>query len=102
MERGEFVAIMGESKRKTTLLNLLAALDKPTGGQAVVKWKNLGELKEKDCRIPPRKLRFRVPGLQLLDTFPATTSAALVLEGKIREIAFGQSDCEKLSITRSQ
>ena len=65
VERGEFVAIMGESgSGKTTLLNLLAALDKPTGGQVRLNGKNLGELKEKDCRIPPRKFRFCVPGLQ--------------------------------------
>lgn len=66
VERGEFVAIMGESgSGKTTLLNLLAALDKPTGGQVRLNGKNLGELnREGDCRIPPRKLRFRVPGLQ--------------------------------------
>ena len=58
VERGEFVAIMGESgSGKTTLLNLLAALDKPTGGQVRLNGKNLGELKgEGDCRIPPRKI----------------------------------------------
>ena len=54
VERGEFVAIMGESgSGKTTLLNLLAALDKPTGGQVRLNGKNLGELKETSiCSIP--------------------------------------------------
>lgn len=66
VERGEFVAIMGESgSGKTTLLNLLAALDKPTGGQVRLIWKESRRIKgEGDCRIPPRKFRFRVPGLQ--------------------------------------
>lgn len=33
IEKGEYVAIMGESgSGKTTLLNILAALDRPTGG----------------------------------------------------------------------
>ena len=49
VERGEYVAIMGESgSGKTTLLNILAALDKPTEGKVYLKERDLGKLKEKE------------------------------------------------------
>ena len=76
VERGEFVAIMGESgSGKTTLLNLLAALDKPTGGQVRLNGKNLGELKEKEIAGFRREnLGFVFQDFNLLDTFPCVTT----------------------------
>ena len=49
VEKGEYVAIMGESgPGKTTLLNILAALDRPTGGKVYLKGRDLGTVKEKE------------------------------------------------------
>ena len=47
VEKGEWVAIMGESgSGKTTLLNMVAALDRPTGGAVLLDGKNLAQIKE--------------------------------------------------------
>lgn len=52
VEKGEYVAIMGESgSGKTTLLNILAALDKATGGQVLLNGKSLSSIREKELAM---------------------------------------------------
>ena len=49
VEKGEYVAIMGESgSGKTTLLNILASLDKPSSGQVLLNGRNIVDIKEKE------------------------------------------------------
>ena len=49
VEKGEYVAIMGESgSGKTTLLNILASLDKPTNGEILLNGKNTVQIKDKE------------------------------------------------------
>ena len=71
VERGEYVAIMGESgSGKTTLLNILAALDKPTEGKVYLKDRDLGKLKEKEIATFRRQnLGFVFQDFNLLDNF---------------------------------
>ena len=70
VERGEYVAIMGESgSGKTTLLNILAALDKTTEGKVYLKDRDLGKLKEKEIATFRRQnLGFVFQDFNLLDT----------------------------------
>ena len=106
VERGEFVAIMGESgSGKTTLLNLLAALDKPTGGQVRLNGKNLSELKEKEIAGFRREnLGFVFQDFNLLDTFSLRDNIylPLVLEGKKYEEMSLRAEpmAKKLGITQ--
>ena len=71
VERGEYVAIMGESgSGKTTLLNILAALDKPTSGEVLLQGKNLAQVRERDLAAFRRDhLGFVFQDFNLLDTF---------------------------------
>lgn len=86
VERGEYVAIMGESgSGKTTLLNILAALDKPTDGKVYLKDRDLGKLKEKEIATFRRQnLGFVFQDFNLLDTFSLKDNIflPLVLSGK--------------------
>lgn len=86
VERGEYVAIMGESgSGKTTLLNILAALDKPTEGKVYLKDRDLGKLKEKEIATFRRQnLGFVFQDFNLLDTFSLKYNIflPLVLSGK--------------------
>ena len=86
VERGEYVAIMGESgSGKTTLLNILAALDKPTEGKVYLIDRDLGKLKEKEIATFRRQnLGFVFQDFNLLDTFSLKDNIflPLVLSGK--------------------
>ena len=86
VEKGEYVAIMGESgSGKTTLLNILAALDRPTGGSVLLDGRNLSDIRESDMAAFRRdELGFVFQDFNLLDTFPVEDNIylPLVLAGK--------------------
>ena len=71
VEKGEYVAIMGESgSGKTTLLNILAALDKPTSGEVLLNDQNIVDIRDKDISAFRRNhLGFVFQDFNLLDTF---------------------------------
>jgi putative ABC transport system ATP-binding protein len=86
VEKGEYVAIMGESgSGKTTLLNILAALDKPTSGQVMLDGRNLSAIREQEIAAFRRdNLGFVFQDFNLLDTFSLKDNIflPLVLTGK--------------------
>ena len=81
VEKGEFVAIMGESgSGKTTLLNILATLDKPTSGDVLLDGKSLGHLSDKEISTFRRKnLGFVFQDFNLLDTLTLEENIGLAL-----------------------
>lgn len=86
VEKGEYVAIMGESgSGKTTLLNILATLDKPTSGEVLLNGKSIVSIKEKElARFRRDNLGFVFQDFNLLDTFSIQDNIflPLVLAGK--------------------
>ena len=99
VEKGEYVAIMGESgSGKTTLLNILAALDRPTAGKVLLEGKELSTIRESDMATFRREnLGFVFQEFNLLDTFSIRDNILLPLvlngakpaelEGKLQPIA---------------
>lgn len=86
VEKGEYVAIMGESgSGKTTLLNILAALDSPTSGRVILDSMDLSTVKESQMAAFRRdNLGFVFQEFNLLDTFSAEDNILLplVLKGE--------------------
>lgn len=86
VEKGEYVAIMGESgSGKTTMLNILASLDKPTDGEVLLNGKNLTAIREKELSAFRRdNLGFVFQDFNLLDNFSLKDNILLplVLQGK--------------------
>lgn len=89
VEKGEYVAIMGESgSGKTTLLNILAALDKPTAGCVLLEGQDLASVKESAMAAFRRDhLGFVFQEFNLLDTFSLEDNIflPLVLAGRTYE-----------------
>lgn len=89
VEKGEYVAIMGESgSGKTTLLNILASLDKPTSGEVLLQGDNIVAMKESEITAFRRdNLGFVFQDFNLLDTFSLKDNIflPLVLSGKSYE-----------------
>ena len=71
VERGEFIAIMGESgSGKTTLLNIIATIDKATAGNVFLENKDINILQENQLASFRReKLGFVFQDFNLLDNF---------------------------------
>jgi len=86
VEKGEYIAIMGESgSGKTTLLNILAALDKSTEGTVLLEGTSLSDIKEsKIAEFRRDNLGFVFQDFNLLDTFSLEDNIylPLVLAGK--------------------
>ena len=86
VEKGEYVAIMGESgSGKTTLLNILAALDKATSGTIILDGMNLSTIKDSAMAMFRRdNLGYVFQEFNLLDTFTIEDNIylPLVLAGK--------------------
>ena len=81
VEKGEFVAIMGESgSGKTTLLNILASLDTPTVGKVLVGGKDYSTLKDDERAIFRRtNIGFIFQDFNLLDNFTIEDNIRLPL-----------------------
>lgn len=84
VEKGEYLAIMGESgSGKTTLLNIVASLDQPTGGQVLLEGKDIGKIRERDLAEFRRKnLGFVFQDFNLGDAefFPSQQNAACTFQ----------------------
>ncbi len=85
VDKGEYVAVMGESgSGKTTLLNLLASLDKPTEGEILLDGQSFAKIKSSElCAFRRDNLGFVFQDFNLLDTFSVRDNIflPLVLQG---------------------
>jgi lipoprotein-releasing system ATP-binding protein len=95
LERGDLVAIMGVSGvGKTTLLNLLGALDRPTSGRIWLDGQDLGTLSEAGLSaLRNAKIGFVFQFFHLLPEFTAAENVAfpLLIRGAGKREAFARA-----------
>ncbi|WP_030037624.1 ABC transporter ATP-binding protein [Streptomyces resistomycificus] len=79
---GEAVAVMGPSGcGKSTFLNMIAGLDRPTGGTVVVHGENVGELNEKGLALyRRRRIGMIFQFFNLVDDLSALDNVALAAQ----------------------
>ena len=78
----EWLAIQGPTGHgKTTLLQLLGGLDRPTSGTILLDGKNLGELTDAEiARVRATSIGFIFQTFNLIPTLPAAVNVELALE----------------------
>lgn len=81
VDENEFIAIMGESESgKTTLLNILATLEKPTNGSVILNGEEITKIKEsKLAEFRLKNLGFVFQDFNLLDTLSVKDNIFLPL-----------------------
>ncbi len=101
VEPGEFVAIMGESgSGKSTMLNILAALDTPTTGEVFLEGESFSNIKDKDRAAFRRKnLGFVFQDFNLLDNF--TLEDNILLPLVLSQMKYGEMQQRLLPIAKT-
>jgi putative ABC transport system ATP-binding protein len=81
VESGEFLAVMGPSGcGKSTLLYLIGGLDRPSGGQVIIKDQDLNKLSDDALtRLRRREIGFVFQFYNLIPVLTATENAAMPL-----------------------